>query len=401
MFESNALGADGNASVGTDFERGPKAPNIRPPGAARGGSQDGAIVLLGHVPSFLGREFKFAVGLVGVAMEAQGVDVRVGFLNVADLLAGEIGGKPLLPELVFAFDLPLGLRGWSVKETNVIEAERRAELGQGVWGLGEKDGVIIDIKLEGPPVGEEGRREEIQVGEKEFAFIEFGTHEKSAAIVEHVEHREVESTAWEPVVRRGIELPELADLRALPTADRSRRFLSGGAVGMAVLQCPVAHLGAVELEVVEAQGFRSDEAVGARGRAIQALDQKVDDGLRPGCGVITTRVARCPNVSLLVSTGVEVAAEENVEATARDAELFGRLSSGQRALPMGFENMPNERIGVPVMKLLVLFRAADVTRRGRPSGQSFRPPSLRSGIPQRLAGGPVPLAPLAAGVLLC
>ena len=118
MFESNALCADGNTSVGSDFQRGPKAPNIRPPGASRGWSQDGTLLLFSNVPRPLGREFEFAVRLPGIAMEAQGLDVRVGLFHVGDALAGEIGGQALLPELVFAFDFALGLRRGSVTETN-------------------------------------------------------------------------------------------------------------------------------------------------------------------------------------------------------------------------------------------------------------------------------------------
>jgi len=129
MFESNALWADGNASIRSDFQRGPKTPNIRPPGASRGWTQDGTLLLFGPVPSPLGRAFEFAVRLVGIAMEAQGVDVRVGLFNVDDALAGEIGGQALLPELVFPFDFALGLGRGSVKETNVVEAQGRAELG--------------------------------------------------------------------------------------------------------------------------------------------------------------------------------------------------------------------------------------------------------------------------------
>ena len=267
--------------------------------------------------------------------------------------------------------------------------------------MGEEHGVIIDIELEGAAVSQEGCGEEIQIGEKELTIIEFGADEKPAAIVEHVEHGEVEGAAREPVVGGSIELPEFADLRALPAADWSQGFTSRRAMGMAILQRPVADLGPIELEVVETQGLGGDEAVGARGRAIQALNEQVDHGLWPSFGVVTTGVARRPDVAFLVSRSVEVTAEENVEATARNAELFGCLRSGQRALPKGFKHMPNERAGVTVMELLILFRAADPTRRRRPSGQSFRPPSLRSGIPQRLAGGPEPLGLLDPSVLLC
>ena len=124
MSEADALGADGDASIRTDFQRGPQAPNIRPPGASRGGSQDGTFLLFGDVPGLLGREFEFAMRLVGIAMEAQSVDVRVGLFYVGDALAGEIGGQALLPELVFAFDFTLGLRGWGIKEAYLVEGER-------------------------------------------------------------------------------------------------------------------------------------------------------------------------------------------------------------------------------------------------------------------------------------
>jgi hypothetical protein len=40
-FDAQTLGADGHATIGADFEGGADTPNIRPPGAARGGAQDG------------------------------------------------------------------------------------------------------------------------------------------------------------------------------------------------------------------------------------------------------------------------------------------------------------------------------------------------------------------------
>ena len=273
VFESNALVTDGNPSIGTDFERSPKAPNIRPPGAARGRPEDGSLLLLGNVPRALGGEFEFAMGLFGIAMESQGVDVKIGFMNFSDEFASEIGRKALLPELVLPLDFALGLRRWGITEANVVEAESGAKLSQSVGRLGEEHGVIIDVELEGSSISEKGGRKEIQVGQKKLSFIEFGADEKATAIIEHVEHGKIEGAEWEPVVWGSIELPKLTDLRALPTADGSRWFSSGCAMGMAVLKRPVAYLSAVELEVVKTQGLGSDEAVGARGRAIQALDE--------------------------------------------------------------------------------------------------------------------------------
>jgi hypothetical protein len=90
----------------------------------------------------------------------------------------------------------------------------------------------------------------------------------------------------------------------------------------------MANLSPVELKIVEAQSLRSDKTVGARGRASQALREEIDDGLRPGWSVVTARMAGGPDLPLLVSTSVQVTAEENVEAAARDAELVRCLSSG-------------------------------------------------------------------------
>ena len=107
MFEPDAMGANRNTAVGSDFEEGPHAPDIRPPGAARGGSQNGSFLFPGQIPGSLSREFKFAMRLLGIAVESQGLDVHVGFGHLCDLLTSEIGRQPLLPELVFAFDFAL------------------------------------------------------------------------------------------------------------------------------------------------------------------------------------------------------------------------------------------------------------------------------------------------------
>jgi len=53
-------------------------------------------------------------------------------------------------------------------------------------------------------------------------------------------------------------------------------------------QRPVADLGAVEFEGVQAQGFGSGEAVRARRRAGQTFFEQVKDGLRPRGGLIAS-----------------------------------------------------------------------------------------------------------------
>ena len=132
------------------------------------------------------------MGFMGVAMEPQSVDVRVGLMDLVDVFAGEKGREPALPKLVFALDFSLGLGRWSIKETNVVELESRTELSQRVGILREKHGVIIDVDLQGPAVVQESGGEEIQVGEQEFAVIDFGADEQAAAIVQHIEHGKVQ-----------------------------------------------------------------------------------------------------------------------------------------------------------------------------------------------------------------
>ena len=200
-FDSEALGGNRHATIGTDFEGGAKTPNIGPPGAARGRTQDGTFCFFGEVPSLLRGEEQFAVGFVSVAMKSQSIDVRVGDLDVRNLFAGEIGREAALPELVLTLHFSFGLRCWSIKETNVVKLEGRAKLGEGVGILGEKDGVKIDVDLERASVGEESSGQEIEVREEQFSIVEFGSHEQTAAIIEHIEHGKIQRGGGKPAMR--------------------------------------------------------------------------------------------------------------------------------------------------------------------------------------------------------
>jgi len=65
-------------------------------------------------------------------------------------------------------------------------------LGERVGILAEKHGVIIDLDLQRSAVSQESGGEEIQVGEEEFAVIDFGPDEQAAAIVQPIEHGKVQ-----------------------------------------------------------------------------------------------------------------------------------------------------------------------------------------------------------------
>lgn len=264
MFDSKALITDGNAAVGADFEGSSDAPNIRPPRAARGFSQDRALFLLGQFPGVLGGHPQFPVGFMGIAVESQSVDVGIGDFDLGNLFADEIGWKSALPELVFALDFPLGLWRWGIEETNVVKLECPAQLGERIGILREKDGVIIDVDLQGSAIAQESGGKKIKVGQEEFSIIEFGTNEYAAAIVEHVEHRVVDRRSGKPAMGRGIQLPKFADLRSLPAANRRAGSFRHHGVGVTIFDSPAPDLGTIQFERMQAEGFGSDKAVGAR-----------------------------------------------------------------------------------------------------------------------------------------
>ena len=92
------------------------------------------------------------------------IDVSVGEGQVGDLLAGEVRRQPALPELMFLFDLALGLGRGGVVQTDVVVTKRPAQLREGVGVVVEKEAVAIDVELQGPAVGQEGGGQEVEVG---------------------------------------------------------------------------------------------------------------------------------------------------------------------------------------------------------------------------------------------
>ena len=358
-FEAHALGANGNPAIGGDLERGSETPNIGPPGTTRGWPQDGTVFLFREIPGALRGQAQFPVRLVDVAVEPQRIDVPVGLLQFGDLFTGEKGGEALLPELMFPFDFAFGLGRGSVTKTNAIKLERPAQLRQRVRELRGKDGMIIDIELQRSAVVQEGARQEIEVGQEQFALINLGADKEAAAVVEHIEHGKIAGGEREPTVRRGIQLPEFADLGTLPAPHRGRRLLGGQGMGIIVLPGPVADLGAVELELAQAPDFRGHEAIGARWGAGQAFDEQINDRLRPDGSVVTTGAARDPKRCLVLRAAPEIFRGDHIKAAAGKAELVGGGAGRERALLERFEHMTNEGGTMPVEQLLILFIHGD------------------------------------------
>ena len=128
-LDAKALGADGHAAIGAYFDVGAQAPDKGPPGTVGHRAQHRAFFFEGEVPGLLGFHFEFPMDFVLVAMEAQGLDMRVGLVEVGNVFAGEVGWQALLPEEVAAFDFTFGLRGWGITKGDAVEMQRPAQLG--------------------------------------------------------------------------------------------------------------------------------------------------------------------------------------------------------------------------------------------------------------------------------
>ncbi len=330
-LDSEALGGDGDAAIVGDLDDGAFAPDERPPRTTWDGTPHGTFFFFGGVPGLLGFPLEFALEFVLVAMVAQVGDVGIGLREIGDVFAGEKGGEAVLPELVFALDFAFGLRRGGVAEGDAVEVEGFAELGEGVGDLGEEAGVEVHVEFEGQAVFEKGGGEEVVIGQEVFVLVEFGAGEEAAAIVEHVEHGEEAFAGREPAVRRGIELPEFADLGALPAADGSRGFALGVGRGEVIFEGPTADLGAIHFEITEAQDFAGGEAVVGGRRGGEAFAQEHEDFGWPLRSMVAAGVAGEPKGFLMVGAGAKIIGVEFVETTAGEFE-FGDRSVGVELL---------------------------------------------------------------------
>ena len=105
-FDAQALSADRHAAVGADLEGCAETPNIRPPRAARGGAQDGALFLLGEFPGLFRGHTQFAVGAEKPAGQVgqgkEGAPCREPNLSKSPLArrAGPAGGNFAAPAVM-------------------------------------------------------------------------------------------------------------------------------------------------------------------------------------------------------------------------------------------------------------------------------------------------------------
>jgi hypothetical protein len=164
--------------------------------------------------------------------------------------------------VVATFDFAFCLRSGSVAEGDAVKPESLAELGESVWEVGEKEGVIIDIKRKWEAVGEEGAREEIEVRRKVFGMVDAGTGIEAGGVVDDVEKGIFTRVSGEPSVRCSIVLPERPEVADLPSADGFIGLFVASIRSEFVSDSPAADGGAVGLEIEAAEQFAGDGAVG-------------------------------------------------------------------------------------------------------------------------------------------
>lgn len=240
--------ADGHATIWPDLQSGARTPDVRPPCATGCRTQDGAIFPTGFLRGRLGSAAQFAMDFLGVAMATQFGQEGVGRFRGADVFGSEQGGKPSLPVLMLAFDFAFGLGSAGVAQGDAVEVQRGSELGQRLGSLWEEKAMAIHIEFERQAMFGESGGQKVEVGQQVFGVINLSAGADAGTVIQQIEQRIVSLVTWEPTVRCGIQLPECADLEALPAPHRSGRAAWGNGVSQIVGDGPPANGGRIDLK---------------------------------------------------------------------------------------------------------------------------------------------------------
>lgn len=89
-----------------------------------------------------------------------------------------------MPVVVAALDFTFGLGCWGVAEGDAIKVQRRAQLGEGLRGMGEEEGVVVDIEGQRQAVGLKGVRQKVEVSQEGFGVIEAGADIITGGIIQ-------------------------------------------------------------------------------------------------------------------------------------------------------------------------------------------------------------------------
>ena len=266
-----------------------------------------------------GADFAVDFGSVGVGEE--GVEEGVCGLDGVDGVGSEDRRKTFLPIVVAAFDFAFGLWRGGVAEGDAIKVESRSELGERVWSVGEKEGMVIDVESQREAVGEKCKGEEIEVSGEVFGGVNAGTSVQARGVVDDVQKRLFVGVVWKPGVRSCVILPKRTEVADLPAPDRFGGLFVTGVRREVVGDGPAADAGAIGLEGEAAEQFAGDGAVGgARGGGKKTCGESGGVS-RPVRLMIAAGNSRLPNPGTALGTGAEVIGAELVDAGQAEAQF--------------------------------------------------------------------------------
>jgi hypothetical protein len=340
-----ALGADGHLPVVADPDAGLLAPDKRPPGTRREGTQNGAFLGegLGAGSVWGGAQFAMDFVLVGVAQEL--VKQAVGADEFADLIGGQERWKAFLPVVVAALDFAFGLGCGRIEQFDAVEVEGLAQLRKGVGVVGVEEGVKVHVEGQRQSVGLEGTGQEIEMGQEGFAGVEARASVVTGGIVQNIQQRLFVGLAGQPGVGTGVVLPERAVVAGLPAFDGFGRGFVAGVRGQLVFDGPATDAGAVGLEVEPPVQFAGEGVVGGGWFGGQEFGQQGYDLLRPSRAVIAAGNTGGPNLDLTLGAGAEVLAVEFVEAGPGQSQFASRCPGREITGSMAGQKMTNQWSG--------------------------------------------------------
>ena len=316
-----------------------------------------------------------------VVMVAQLVHRGIGGRERLDAFCREESGQAVLPELVQSLDLALGLWRRRILEGDVIEMQGLAQIGQGVRHARKEKAMIIHIERQRQAVHFKSTRQKIQIGGQVFVFIKPCTCDDTAAIIEHVEKREPRGIRTEPSVRRHVQLPERADLPALPTPDGGGRDRRVHRSHQLLLSCPTADRRAIHRELMSAQRFRGREAVRRRRLGRKQCPPQRGDGGRNDLLPVATGVPRHPCGGLTLRTCLNIGPCQLRNPSGGKTQFLGRRDGRYPLLAILLKDVPNERDTMPGSQLGMFFFIGQFTPVWSYPQAHLRAPQ-RSGAPK-------------------
>lgn len=200
---------------------------------------------------------------MSVGVDDQVIEKKICRFDIDDLFGRHQGGQTILPIMVTALDFAFGLGCGSKAQGDTIEMESGPQLGKSVWGAGEEDGVIINVKGQRQAMSFEGPGEKVHMGKEIFAMVESSAGIQACGIIKDIEQNMFMHLCGQPKMGAGIVLPESAKILDLPAANGFRRGFVTSVWGEVVLECPAANAGAIGFKITPAQEFTGQGTVGA------------------------------------------------------------------------------------------------------------------------------------------